>query len=367
MIILLEATPMIINRLELKGLHGIYNYSVAFREDLTFIYGENGCGKTTILDIVSSIVTGRLYNLFRYKFDELTLSYRENKRERLNRIRIKSLGNSIELFLNENQMHEIIDAPRKIGEVYSRDEDDYTFDRRFMASYEFPRFLRRTFNYIYLPLSRNSQDGIDIIDMPYRRHRALTFPDKDFANNIESYYCTKDSAIKYMRGILRKTREQTEAIIDFDTWFRTFQEEFGKLFALFALVQHYCPVIPNVGDVMRFLDTDGSLISDEYLQYEKQVAEHIDSIDAQIQKVFEKTQYQITNSDKGTSNFSTIICGKCQLESFCRHLKICSGKNINRENIRNSFIMTFDLEPLQFIRDRVLYLLAHGAKAQNSA
>lgn len=104
MIILLEATPMIINRLELKGLHGIYNYSVAFREDLTFIYGENGCGKTTILDIVSSIVTGRLYNLFRYKFDELTLSYRENKRERLNRIRIKSLGNSIELFLNENQM-----------------------------------------------------------------------------------------------------------------------------------------------------------------------------------------------------------------------------------------------------------------------
>ena len=86
MIILLEATPMIINRLELKGLHGIYNYSVAFRENLTFIYGENGCGKTTILDIVSSIVTGRLYNLFRYKFDELTLSYRENKRERLRRL-----------------------------------------------------------------------------------------------------------------------------------------------------------------------------------------------------------------------------------------------------------------------------------------
>ena len=62
MIILLEATPMIINRLEIKGLHGIYNYNVAFKEDLTFIYGENGCGKTTILDIVSSIVTGRLYN-----------------------------------------------------------------------------------------------------------------------------------------------------------------------------------------------------------------------------------------------------------------------------------------------------------------
>lgn len=185
--------------------------------------------------------------------------------------------------------------------------------------------------------------------------------------NIESYYCTKDSTIKYMRGILRKTREQTEAIIDFDAWFRTFQEEFGKLFALFALVQHYCPAIPNVGDVKRFLDTDGSLISGKYLQYEKQVAEHINSIDVLIQEISERTQYQIANSDKGSSNFSTIICGKCQLESLCRHLKTCSGKNINRENIRNSFIMTFDLGPLQFIRDRVVYLLVHGSKAQNSA
>lgn len=198
MIILLEATPMIINRLEIKGLHGIYNYNVAFKEDLTFIYGENGCGKTTILDIVSSIVTGRLYNLFRYKFAELTLSYRENKREPLNRIRIKSLENSIELSLNGNQMNERIEAPRKIGEVYSRDEDDYTFDRRFMASYEFPHFLRKTFNYIYLPLSRNSQDGIDIIDMPYRRHRALPFQDKDFTS--KNYL---NESLHYVEDIIR--------------------------------------------------------------------------------------------------------------------------------------------------------------------
>ena len=53
MIIFLEATNMIIKRLEIKNLHGIYNYNVSFNDDLTFIFGENGCGKTTILDIVS--------------------------------------------------------------------------------------------------------------------------------------------------------------------------------------------------------------------------------------------------------------------------------------------------------------------------
>ena len=52
MIIFLEATNMIIKRLEIKNLHGIYNYNVSFNDDLTFIFGENGCGKTTILDIV---------------------------------------------------------------------------------------------------------------------------------------------------------------------------------------------------------------------------------------------------------------------------------------------------------------------------
>lgn len=77
MIIFLEATNMIIKRLEIKNLHGIYNYNVSFNDDLTFIFGENGCGKTTILDIVSSIVTGRLYNLFSYDFDEIVLSYRK--------------------------------------------------------------------------------------------------------------------------------------------------------------------------------------------------------------------------------------------------------------------------------------------------
>lgn len=49
MIIFLEATNMIIKRLEIKNLHGIYNYNVSFNDDLTFIFGENGCGKTTIL------------------------------------------------------------------------------------------------------------------------------------------------------------------------------------------------------------------------------------------------------------------------------------------------------------------------------
>lgn len=77
MIFLLEETSMVIKRLEIKRLHSAYDYNISFNDNLTFIFGENGCGKTTVLDIVTSIVTGRLYNLFTYEFDEIILSYRK--------------------------------------------------------------------------------------------------------------------------------------------------------------------------------------------------------------------------------------------------------------------------------------------------
>ena len=40
---------MKLENLVIEKLHGIYNYDVDFNEDITFLYGSNGCGKTTIL------------------------------------------------------------------------------------------------------------------------------------------------------------------------------------------------------------------------------------------------------------------------------------------------------------------------------
>lgn len=125
MIIFLEATNMIIKRLEIKNLHGIYNYNVSFNDDLTFIFGENGCGKTTILDIVSSIVTGRLYNLFSYDFDEIVLSYRKaTKRSKLEKIRIRALDDAYEVSLNNSEIQEVIEDIRRPDEMYSRENDE---------------------------------------------------------------------------------------------------------------------------------------------------------------------------------------------------------------------------------------------------
>ena len=140
MIFMLGGTDMIISRLQIKGLHGIYDYDVAFNDDLTFIFGENGCGKTTILNIVSSIVTGRIFNLFSYRFDEITLFYRKGKRRKEDRIEISNRGNSCEIRIDSPGIHETIEDIQRIREVYDRD-DEYTLERNMYAHLDAPRFL----------------------------------------------------------------------------------------------------------------------------------------------------------------------------------------------------------------------------------
>lgn len=200
MIFLLEATSMVIKKLEIKRLHSAYDYKISFNDDLTFIYGENGCGKTTVLDIVTSIVTGRLYNLFAYEFDEITLFYRKaSKRSRLEKISIKSLEGAYQISLIGLDKVELVEEIRKPDEMYSRENDEYTFERRFMSSYKIPRLLKETFNYIYLPLSRNSQDGIDILDsISYRRRKVMFYSEKDIIN--KNYL---NDSLRYVEEIIR--------------------------------------------------------------------------------------------------------------------------------------------------------------------
>lgn len=78
-------------------------------------------------------------------------------------------------------------------------EQAYAFERRFMSMYKSPRFLKDTFNYIYLPLSRNSQDGTDMMDsIAYRRRRSMLYSEKDIVN--KNYL---NDSLRYVEEIIR--------------------------------------------------------------------------------------------------------------------------------------------------------------------
>ena len=66
---------MKIRNIKIKGLYDIYDYDLDFFEDVTFLHGINGSGKTTILEIISNIISGNLSYLLKYLFEEIVLSY----------------------------------------------------------------------------------------------------------------------------------------------------------------------------------------------------------------------------------------------------------------------------------------------------
>ena len=137
-----------------KKLHGCYDYRVDFNPDVTFIYGSNGCGKTTILNITEAIITGCLFKLFAYTFDEIQLKYASSFSNDENVILIQNSSpdrSLIVTFRNEQYvLQRIIPDSRRVPDRETR---------LYFEHYDFLQNISKLFNYVYLPLNRASAVG----------------------------------------------------------------------------------------------------------------------------------------------------------------------------------------------------------------
>lgn len=175
--------------------------------------------------------------------------------------------------------------------------------------------------------------------------------------NIESYYCSTNAIIRFLRSSFRCTRKEIESRVNLDNWRHCLCCDLGKLFILFAVVNRYHPTLQNVTlGPGKFLDKNGQLITQNYIDYFQKVSEEIGDIAPLIDEVTSKISLQFEGSDE--EKILSIICGKYQFESLCRMLSVCYNKNINRENFRNSLISNFDLDSLYFLKDKILQLYA---------
>ncbi len=203
MIKLFGGIKMLIKSVNIYNLHGQYNYQIEFDSNLTFLYGANGCGKTTVLNILAAIVTGKLYNLVDYVFDRIELFYsdlkgREGKIQieiSMNEKKIRSL-----IILFDEKVFEIEDIDNLKERIFRKNEDE-NLERVFSTMYPFVKDIINKFNYAYLPLSRYGFDRYDERDY-YRYSYSRRHYYEIQQNPYNSYL---NDSLRYVSELIRNS------------------------------------------------------------------------------------------------------------------------------------------------------------------
>lgn len=143
-----QGGSIMLKSISIKKLHNRYDYNIFFNKDLTLLYGSNGCGKTTILNIISIIITGKFYQLYKYQFESIVLELYAN--EQLIQIYFDTKSEKIYVDFNNR----IFEIKRRIDfEFY--DEFEYKLRGISNDEIDLESKMNSIFNFIYLPLNRS--------------------------------------------------------------------------------------------------------------------------------------------------------------------------------------------------------------------
>lgn len=203
MIKLYGGINMIIKGIHIAKLHERHDYEIEFDPQLTFLYGANGCGKTTVLNILAAIVTGKLYNLVDYKFENIELFYLDSKGKK-GSIQIvmknKEKDNREMEVMFDDQLY-IVDDINNLKERLYRKNEDENIERVFLSMYPFVKEIINKFNYVYLPLSRYGYDRFDEYEYyrySYARRHYYQIQD----NPYNSYL---NDSLRYVSELIRNS------------------------------------------------------------------------------------------------------------------------------------------------------------------
>ena len=196
---------VIISNLKVNGLYGNYNYSVNFNKDITLLYWTNGCGKTTILNIITSIITGSIYKLFSYKFESIILTYIDEKENNSTNqiVLLRKDEDEIEISFRSNTS---LIKKLQIPEDRRRRIDFY--DEIYFDEYSVLKRIRTEFNFVYLALNRaTALSNSD--DFYYMRHRRF-YVEEDSIVEPDRV----DPEIRYVENLICKQYMNATAVVN---------------------------------------------------------------------------------------------------------------------------------------------------------
>lgn len=325
----MEDKIMILSSLQVKELYGNYDYNVKFNKDITLLYGTNGCGKTTILNMITAIITGNLYKFFSYKFKTIELNYFDEVNVESGYHIIINKSNEEELNVNFKDKLEVL-SKLQIPEERVRRND--SIENVYFEEYPILNEIRKEFNYVYLALNRAISLS-DIDDYFYLRRRNVRFMMEEECDIVEPE--RKDPEITYIENLIaRRYMTVTSLTNQINNEFRNsilksaldvnVQTDFSKI------LRDYRQVKQKKEDIIKIRDSYVKILNDLKLLNED-----------------EKKQYNIF------------------FENYLKKIKSNGKRSIEAEDLFSLFIEYNEMKKIQGIVDIAADTEKQKAKIMN--
>ncbi|PGW37822.1 AAA family ATPase [Bacillus thuringiensis] len=331
---------MKIKRLVIEGLFE-RNYDIKFYDDITLLYGVNGSGKTTILNILSTIISGDLLDLGRYDFKYLELTVSRENEEGINeeKIYIKETTHNVPMYhiqfrdrmaiipkeIDERhiEFEDMGYAKRKISqeEIYMKPDgilevkEDY-FDKYYT---ELVYEIKESFYQLYIPLTRKSVSNNKL------QRRSMSLDTK--VNNYSDANTYLDNSVKVAVRQLRDYRVRVTMREN------RILERLKRQILKLALASNEVEINNfNLDEIIYFNDelSDMSSISD----FDIPIEQNLDALTGRLESYRGSFEIDLNNNIHivDPMGFANFVAAMSQLNKFAQIAKEVKKANNRREH-----------------------------------
>ena len=309
-----------IESFKIKKLWGYRDITLTFHKDVNVLIGVNGSGKTTVLNLLYSILTADVLKLLDVNFEqaEINLKGFKGRSERTVTAKVDTTDNLLEFAIEENKFSLNIDAisGRRFAPVNYRDETGRIVRRtlpphlrRRIVPEELYDELTALVPIVWLPVNRRLPVTEDE-DERYTRTRVLESVDlrlEELLRELSHYYSRLNTRLSER---YKEFEHEVLSVI-------LYSKEHDQLDSILSSIVSSLPTETEKDQLLRAFD-DAGLLNE---QMQSRINEHFGAIEKSIKGIKQFSETKISISDFNNILVFPLISRTKDMVEFARKLE----------------------------------------------